>query len=240
MNPIEIKIESDIPDHLVKNILDQLELPEIALCAVVFSEGELRSGALGICLPKDFLPYYSDVQFFKSFERDDWQYGIFISGSVCRFAKKYPAYFCYLLSHEVCHAHTYHLNKDLFIAGCIFQEYISKASGNKLKYYELPHEQICDKFGKLISGKLFGDDKFIHEIDLIIKDPEITIENKRISYIESLPEFDSFMDYEEEMIQVIKPFKEEFKSIINELKKNTKETILNELSTQDYLDKYLI
>jgi hypothetical protein len=87
---------------------------------------------------------------------------VYIPSSTAEKAKNYPEYFAFVLAHELehvriyrssvelhfCFSWLYHHGKDLF------QNSYDK---QLFKTWDIPHEVQCDKMGKKVSVKIYGE-----------------------------------------------------------------------------------
>ena len=98
--------------------------------------------------------------------RDDWECGVAISKQECDLYDEYPAFFTYLLGHELGHLQACLTDITLHVHYCLIQCAIWDASKSRIEFpYELPHERLFDQYGIYIAERFFLRTKLNIEIN---------------------------------------------------------------------------
>ena len=129
-----------------------------------------------VCVPKSLLYLsgwpYSHIVDGNDF-LDPWDCYIAISRKWCERKEKYPAYFTYLIGHELGHAKFCLSDLDLHKFYCLIELYFRKNfRHDKIDCHKLPHEKRFDKFGIYISQKFYQRSELNAEIESLIHEPD--------------------------------------------------------------------
>lgn len=163
--------DANVDEKFVLKITDQAGLNKGTILLRLM-RGSLPDNDAGTILPRSLLKYDKDFHIFDNYLDLDWEIGIAISKKNCLLYNSSPAYFSYLLGHELGHATVCMNDLDLHVFYCLIQNHIKIASaGNVTMWHELPHEIIFDQFGLYIAEMLFGRKIVDYEIGLLLKDP---------------------------------------------------------------------
>ena len=123
---------------------------------IVMVFGGDDTGSLGECMPRSILKYTGRGQFFQEFLDDNWDVGIIIYPKAYYYYKNYPAFFAYLLGHELGHAYVCLTDIQLHLFYCLIQDYICEASNGKVRRWDqLPHEILFDQYGLYIAELIY-------------------------------------------------------------------------------------
>ncbi|MBW1702913.1 MAG: hypothetical protein JRJ50_12505 [Deltaproteobacteria bacterium] len=170
MENLILKNDANVDEAFVSKIIGQAGLNKGKILLRLM-DGYLPDNTAGNTLPRSLLKYAQDFHIFDNYLDLDWEIGIAISKRYCLSYNSYPAYFSYLLGHELGHATVCVNDLDLHVFYCLIQEHIKHASeGNISSWHELPHEIIFDQFGLYIAEMLFGRERIDHEIRLLLGD----------------------------------------------------------------------
>lgn len=171
---------------------------------------ELHGRTQGCCVPKQlierFSPHYLEVC--KCSEWPLWDCCIAIANKQCALREKFPAYFTYLVGHEIGHARICIEDLDLHKHYCLIYEFIHHASGGTIHPQELPIEKLCDEFGKYLSIKVHGQGVLGREIEekLIL---ERDYEKARLLFIRETGPSNDFSGLREKLVAFSMPYKNE-------------------------------
>jgi hypothetical protein len=177
---------------------------------LVFSKYDLPNQIQAVCVPTKFIekyaPHYSVIC--DCSNTGFHECCIAISKEWCDQYNKLPAYFSYLVGHEIGHAKVCIEDIKLHLHCCLVHDFIYQASGGKVHPDESPHEQLFDRFGKYLSAKLHGPFQLINEIKTI-ESSKSDFERKRLTYISSTPPSNDFSGLREKLIAFSIPYKDE-------------------------------
>ncbi len=206
---LENKAKIDIETKYFKDLLSYAKLPD-GLILLVLYDSSLPENKQGVCIVpqlKRFAPSYSDICICSY--SSSWNCCIVIPKKWCVARNEFPAYFTYLIGHELGHAYICLSDITLHIHCCLIHLSIKSASKDKIQFpHELPNEQLFDQFGKYIALKLHGDKKLIDEINSL-KGTAGNIKRQRLELIQRLPPEKNFSDLRKTMIDFSRPYKDE-------------------------------
>jgi len=138
-----------------------------------------------------------------------WDCYVAISKKWCDKRNEYPAFFKFLIGHELGHAKIYLSDENLHIHSCLIKGCIECASNGRIKPSgELPHEILCDKFGKYFSHQFYDEPKKLEdEIDKLIINSDCE-DSKNFSLIKNVKPTNNFEGLKESLIKFSMPYKE--------------------------------
>ena len=181
------------------------------------SSTELPEDNQGACVPKQFIenfsPHYLDIC--DCPESSRWDCCITISSEQCNLREQFPAYFTYLVGHEIGHARICLEDIGLHKHCCLIDSFIYYASGSRIQPSESPHEQLFDKFGKYLSSKLHDPNKIGHEIEEKLS-LGIDKDTDRLVFIRDTYPSDDFSGLREKLLVFSRPYKNELLECWNE------------------------
>ena len=101
----------------------------------------------------------------KAFSKKIWDAAVYIPKSTAEKANNYPAYFAFVLAHELEHVRIY--RSDIVLSLCLAWLYdhgdklfLTSNGGCLFKTWDLPHELQSHKMGKKVAVEIYGEDKF--------------------------------------------------------------------------------
>ena len=127
--------------------------------------------------------------------------------------ERYPAYFTYLVAHELGHAKIYLADLLLHVHASLIEAHIGEASDKKVtKWIQFPHEIKTDQFGIYIAERIHGKERLDEDILAILesgqdKDPD------RLHYLMSLDGCSHFEGLREELVELSLPYRSELMAI---------------------------
>ncbi len=212
MNSVILINDFGIEINLIDQILIKSKLPKSRII-VILSDGYLPDQMLGCCIPRSLVEHQNYIGIFNPHLDKNWDHGVALSVTACEYNKEYPAYFSYLLAHELGHTHQCINDVTIHIHYCLIQEYIKEASSGLISsWLELPHEQLFDKFGIHVAEQMYSHKIMRDELNSII-DNKLSEDLPRIKCMLSLDPFISFDGLREELIGFSLPYKKELISL---------------------------
>jgi|GEM_PF-3597615 hypothetical protein len=175
-NKSNYKLCYEVPeiDCLINEIKSIDSLPDVKILLVVVdreyvSNNKPEEATLGEATSKEiYLKYNPRLTGYIDYcNVTDWEYAILISNKLWEMRNEYPAYFTYLLGHELGHVIIMSTDKDFHILSCITYDYLGNCNKN-IKNYELAFEEACDEFGKYVSELIHSKDKLNDELEKLI------------------------------------------------------------------------
>jgi len=199
-----------IDKKYIKETLEIAGLPKSKIY-IVFCNYLLREKELGHTQFTKFdnKPHYGNINK-DIFDNTDCT--IYISKRICEMQQEMPAYFVYILGHELGHTiivlsdQTTYPKVLVIQASCLE---IKKLSNGKFQYiFQDPTERRCDQFSLSIIEKLSLRQQFNYECDVLINEPDCPQKNylKLLKIIESKDNMDGLYN---ELIEFILPYKEQ-------------------------------
>lgn len=199
--------DAKVEEKFVFDIISKADLYETKILLRLM-DGYLPDNTAGNILQKSLSQFAQDFHIFDDYLDLDWEFGIAISKKYCLRYDAYPAYFSYLLGHELGHATVCINDIDLHVFCCLIQEHIKHASGGKITgWHELPHEIRFDQFGLYIAEVLLGREKIDEEIKSLLDDPSRQ-DVERLRLMLKLPGTKDLSSLRAELIGFIKPYKD--------------------------------
>lgn len=218
-----------IPDHYVANIISIItkELLIEGKIVLVLTD-ELDEKSLGECIPKNLMEYAGRESFFREYSNVKWDVGIILYPKGFKYFLDYPAFFTYLLGHELGHAYVCLKDQHLHLFYCLIEEVIIEASNEKVKRWDqLPHEVLFDQYGLFIAELLYSREEINRQMEMIVKISDYG-DKERLNKLLSLSASCDFSKLRSDLIQFCLPFKE---NLIRLWKEDAKKaTLENELA----------
>lgn len=95
-----------------------------------------------------------------------WDCCVIVTERATDVFETHPSFVAWILGHELCHALTALRDPVAHAVAMFVQENIVRASGDhQMDWFELPHEDICDRFGRHVAEQIVGAERFRAEID---------------------------------------------------------------------------
>ena len=164
------RIEIDLSK--LHRIITEAALPTGKI-VLVLNDSPLPGNNQGACIPRALLNFSESYAPVCEGDLQSWDVCIAITHKFCLLHRDYPAYFTYLIGHEVGHAKICLADLPLHIHYCLVQEHIKVASNYQItRWPELPHEQRFDQFGIYLSQRLYSRDHLNEEIERLLDRPE--------------------------------------------------------------------
>jgi len=200
----------DIADSFMQSIGTISCLPPAAV-VIIFNNARIPGNRYGATLPKKLSKYaQTTARLFITACGNDWDCGIAIDKEICDCINQFPAYFAYILGHELGHAHICLSDFDLHVVMCLIDMFIEKVSNGEItQWYERPHEKRFEQFGIYIAEQLFTRDKLNEEIKRLLCNSR-RLDHKWLEIILSLPSSNVFGDLRALSINCVKPYKDKF------------------------------
>lgn len=202
-NKAQIKVDYDQLDRIASKAC--LPAGKIVL---VLNDGPLPGKNQGVCVPKALIKFSrSYVPICEGRNRESWDVCVAVSGKYCLLANEYPAYFAYLIGHELGHARICLSDLALHIHYCLIQDHIKIASNYQItQWCELPHEQRFDQYGIYIALQLFPRHQFNEEIEGLLEKAKCN-DRVRLQLMLSLPPSNNLDGLRDEIVRFSSPYK---------------------------------
>lgn len=161
-NPAKVDLE------MLGEIAERSGLPAGEICLIVGDE-KLDEGLQGCAIARAFVPWAGNIHGLQDHLQEDWDCGVVVGPRWALRAHEFPAYFAYLLAHELGHATT--ILNNLWLAayeGMILRYVPRIVNDRKWRWDEFPHEVRYDQFGLAVAQDLYGRDAVEAEFSRLI------------------------------------------------------------------------
>jgi hypothetical protein len=202
------KTKNHIEVNYLEGLLFYANLPD-GVILLVFHENALPENNQGVCVAAQLIDIDREFKYICNCSgTTSWDCCVAIAKKWWASRAEFPAYFTYLLGHELGHAYVYLSDISLHIQCCLFRLCIRPASNNKISFpHELPNEMLFDQFGKYLSKELHGSEKLSDEIERLKKTAD-DIVVKYLEQINKLPPSRDFSGLRKTMIDFSGPYKD--------------------------------
>jgi hypothetical protein len=217
---------ANIDESIIRNIVREADFPtERLLLSLLPCYKELMDDEgrryQGIFFLKSLYPCDNWIDINSNYLIKEWEYGISITGHICNQQKQFPAYFAYVLGHELGHAHICDDDRNLHIHSCLISLHIAEASKCKIpENHELPHEKRCDQFGIYIAEQIYSRKKLNDEIGTLMAKRECN-DHERLGCMLSLQGTTDLKNIKNELVDLSIPFKTELIKLLEKDKQKS-------------------
>lgn len=214
MKIVEIKDFIEDQKKLENLIRQHLFFPECHMH--IFFQNISLSNKQAVFVPKDLIKLDSNSHEYTSigyrYNADyRWDCHIAVSSGWYEKRSRYPAYFYYLIGHELGHANIYFNDPDLHIFCQLIESNIREASHDSINcHYQCPHEILFDRFGKYFSNKIANS--LSEEIEEI-KNTTNQDEKVRLNLIQELEPTNHLENLRNDLVEFASPYKPELTKI---------------------------
>ena len=192
----------------VGTLIREATLPE-GKVVLVFNDAPLPDDMQGSCTPKmlsRFSPDFNPICNADDFSK--WDVCIALSKQACLRYTEFPAYFSYLIGHELGHAMICLNEPSLHIHYCLIQGHIAIASRNAISmWHELPHEIRFDQYGLYLSERLWSRSKLNGEMEMLMSRRDCQ-DRDRLEMMLSLASRSDLDRIREDLVNFSLPYKE--------------------------------
>jgi len=170
----------------------------------------------GITIERQFVRFAGNIYGLEEFLEDEWECGVLIGPEWAQRQPEFPAYFAYLLGHELGHATTVLTNLEITIYEDLLLHYIGRASGSDTwRWGELPHEIRYDQFGIAVSEAVYGRSTVEENFGRILAQG-LSKDEPRLRKVLSLPARLDLKGLRNDIAEFARPFKEELMALWQE------------------------
>ena len=156
--------------NTLSDIVVEADLPSGEIRLVV-GDPLLSEDYQGVTIARDFASLAQNLWGLDQYMDQPWDCGVVIGQKWAAKQPDLPAYFAYLLGHELGHAKTILTNLALAVYEDVVLRYMPKVSPErKWRWDDMPHEVRYDQFGLAISEALYGRARLEEEIHRILSD----------------------------------------------------------------------
>jgi len=167
-----------VDSNTLSSIVVEADLPAGKVWLIVGDR--LLGGAYqGVTVARAFVSPAQNLWGLEQYLDQDWDCGVVIGEKWAVKQREFPAYFAYLLGHELGHAKTILTNPQLAIYEDLVLQYIARAAQHGWRWDEMPHEIRYDQFGLAIAERLYGRSTIEQEFHRI-RDEGLTDDELRL------------------------------------------------------------
>lgn len=153
----------ELPSAIIDAVVSAAQLPDAEIILLV-GDPLLANDFQGLTVARRFVAGAANLYGLENCLDVPWECGVTIGRQWAERHRAFPAYFSYLLAHELGHAKTY-LSDPLTAAYETFITSHFRAAGcNTTQWHDLPQERRCDQFAKAIVHELHGPELFLQEL----------------------------------------------------------------------------
>jgi hypothetical protein len=147
----------------------------------------------------------------------EWDYAVVLPRKSVKFIKKEPAYFTFLLGHELEHVELYSSDYDTFAlhAGWLFDNLKRLPYYKEEWRYTFPVEKHCNKTGKKLAIALFSEQQFIDAIKRVSESKSEEKNQDVFSWLITVPQEKPCLNLRKEFIGFCEECKEDLRKIFD-------------------------
>lgn len=214
----EVKLINSLqlPAEDVHAVVARAKLPPGTL-VIILDDSLLQPTFQAVTIPRAHIRFADNLAGLENTLQEPWDCGISIGPFWSRRQGEFPAYFAYLLGHELGHAKTVLTSLELTSFEDLITRCIRHVShGHYSRWDDLPHEILYDQFGISIAQQLYGREILETEFATII-DREL-VDVPRLRKILSLEPSDDLSGLKEALAAFAAPYRDELLGVWREMK----------------------
>ncbi len=203
------KAQIDFSEGCLLRVKSEAHLPSGPIL-LVLSDRALCDNNLGECIPRALLKYAPGERVFDQHKSQDWDCGIAVSKKVCLLKEQYPAYFAYILGHELAHAFVCLTDISIHIQSSLVEKFIRDASEDRItQATELPDEVLSDRFGIHIAERIFSREKLNADITHLLKMPNCkdAVRLRKVLSLSGSSNLGDLRRLRDDLVAISKPYK---------------------------------
>ena len=155
----------------IERIVQACEIPSGSLF-LYLGDSSIEPHYQGLTIVKAHIRSLGNIYGLEDYTTESWDCGIIISRTWCIAQSQYPAYFAFLVGHELGHAATAIADQELAA-----YEHLITVSQQHLAvptaYVDLPHEILYDRVGVAVAERLYGRAVVLTQFAAVIDNGEL-------------------------------------------------------------------
>jgi hypothetical protein len=196
------------PERLGR-IVEAADLPAGDIRLIV-GDSKLTQDFQGVCIARPFARYAGNLHGLADHLAESWDCGVIIGSRWAARELEFPAYFAYLLGHELGHAKTVLSDLTLTVYEDLILRYVQRASGRGgWRWDEMPHEIRYDRFGKAVAEDVYGPAELAKEVQCLL-DRGLSNDEARLRNLLVLAAEKELVGLRQELADFARPYKAEF------------------------------
>jgi hypothetical protein len=144
-----------VPPKDLDEIVGAANLPSGTVCLIV-GDPDLGDAHQGLCVPRRYVQVLGNIGGLEHHLEDAWDCGVLIHPKWAVRQASYPAYFAYLLGHELGHAKTALSDPGLVVMEALIFDVPAVSGRDGWHQADLPHERRYDQFGLAVADQTHG------------------------------------------------------------------------------------
>ena len=146
-----------------------------------------------------------------------WDAAVVVTSRATDLYSSCPAFVAWILAHELAHALLAVREPDVAGLSFFVQENIRDAApGMSFEWYELPHEDICDRYGRFVAESFLGQEHFYSEIRTLADGEGSPMGSARLSRLLNTPPLTELPSVLPTLREFVRPFARELRRIWSE------------------------
>jgi len=157
-----------------------------------------------ICFSRALWPEHPKLPKFP-----EWDYGVVLPRKTVRFIQKGPAYFTFILGHELEHVELYSSNYFCALHGSWLYDNLERLTyvEDLPKCYTFPIEKHCHREGGKMAISLFSEQHFIDTIEKVLTCESEQKNINLLRWVKPLSEEEPCLNLRKEFIEFCQPYK---------------------------------
>ena len=207
MAKVALLYRAAVDESAIEDIVDAADLPSGRIGLIV-GDKTIEPEYQGLSIPRRFASGLGNLYGLEEFLDEPWDCGVLIALRWAARQAEFPAYFAYVLGHELGHATTALTN----LSHVAFEELILRfvpriVNDREWRWDDMPHEVRYDQFGMAIAEELFGPAHVETEFSRLIE-ARLSEDEERLHGVLTLPPRKDLDGIVEELAEFSLPHRE--------------------------------
>lgn len=211
--------DAGIDTERLGRIVEAADLP-VGDIRLIVGDSKLTEDLQGVCIARPHARYAGNLHGLEDHLGESWDCGVIIGSHWAGREHEFPAYFAYLVGHELGHAKTVLGNLTLTVYEDLILRYVQRASGKGgWRWDDMPHEIRYDRFGKAVAEEVHGRGALEEEIQGILA-RGLSSDESRLRKLLGLDGTKDLADLQGELAEFARPYRSEFLELWEEDRAN--------------------
>lgn len=174
---------------------------------LIVGDPKLTPDLQAVTFPRSFIRYAGNLYGLEDHLMEPWDCGVSIGEAWASKEWEYPAYFSYLLAHELGHATTALTNLGLTLyEDLILQGMRQIGNDRPWRWDEMPHEIRYDQFGAAVAQEVHGRERLEAEVKEIL-DHGLASDEPRLHRLLQMPPRKDLVGLCEDLAEFSRPYR---------------------------------
>ncbi len=210
MVDLSLHDRTGLSDTEVRRIVALVDLPPGRLL-VCLGDESLDPAYQAVTVAHAHIRYLANIDGLDHFLDVAWDCGILIGSPACKLQSRFPAYFAYVLAHELGHAATVLTDPSITAYEHLITTGMARLSPG-LRWHELPHEARYDQLGLAVAELAYGRARVEADFNAII-DGGLVNDSARLRKLLTAQPKRSLIGLEEDLASFTRPYRQELLAI---------------------------